>query len=353
VFLASYPAAPPGPLKDTAFLYDNAAAAIALTGCGEPAKAQRITDAILYALDHDRFWQDGRLRNAALAGAVGAGPLKLPGWWDPVHNLWVEDRYQVGSDVGNMAWAMLALLTSADPKARAGAKRIGAWVAGWEDHRGAGGFTGGTFAHEPHPEVIAWKSTEHNTDLTAAFTRLGGTAQATSARHFVEAMWNPACACFATGSGEDGVSVNPLLALDAQIWPLLALPGAVKGYGSVLGTVEKRLKVGAGYAYSQAGGGVWTEGTAQVGLLQALLGQDVKGLAATIAAAQAPDGGFYASDVAELPTGFMLQTDPSKPRIYPRLSHLGATAWVALFEARFNPFTGTHALPIEPAADRH
>jgi hypothetical protein len=69
---------------------------------------------------------------------------------------------------------------------------------------------------------------------------------------------------------------------------------------------------------------------------------------AVIAALQtqrAPDGGYFASNVAETPTGFMLATDPSKPRVYFHLEHLGATAWAALSEQRFNPFTGGSSLP--------
>jgi hypothetical protein len=49
VFLPSYPAAEPGPLHQAAFLYDQALAAIALIGCGEPKQAARIGDAILWA----------------------------------------------------------------------------------------------------------------------------------------------------------------------------------------------------------------------------------------------------------------------------------------------------------------
>jgi hypothetical protein len=67
--------------------------------------------------------------------------------------------------------------------------------------------------------------------------------------------------------------------------------------------------------------------------------------AAAVAAARAPDGGYYATAMAELPTGFMLATDPSKPRMYLHLEHLGASAWAALAEQGFNPFTGTRSLP--------
>ena len=356
VFLASYPTAGPGPLKDTAFLYDNAAAAIALVGCNAVPRARRIGDAILVALGHDRHWHDGRLRDAYLAGGTGR-PVKLSGWWDNLQNRWFEDGYQTASDNGNMAWAMLALLgldrATNDPRYRAGAVRIAAWVERWRDRRGAGGFTGGTFGEEPSPSALSWKSTEHNTDLAAAFTALAQTtgdrrwlADARAAEAFVRAMWQPGCKCFAVGSGEDGVTPNTLLALDAQIWPLLA-PGNTAEYGAVLTTVRGQLAQSGGYAYSEAREGLWTEGTAQMALLAALSGRhaEAAALSRVIATMRTPDGAYYASDRSALPTGFMLQTDPTKAREYFHIRHLAAAAWAALAERGFNPFTGARRSP--------
>lgn len=335
VFLASYPTAEPGPLAGTAFLYDNAAAAIALVGCGDKPRAERIGQAIIFALDHDRFWHDGRLRNAYAAGAADQKPVKLAGWWDKQQNKWLEDRYQAGSDVGNMAWAMLALLALGH---QAEAAEIGGWVARHQDGRGAGGFTGGALGHEPSPEERSWKSTEHNTDLAAAFTLLADRTKdpkwrdlAQAARHFVEAMWNPPGACFAAGTTEDGVTANPTLSLDAQVWPLLALPGAPF---DVTDTLAKRLSAPqGGYAYGEARDGIWTEGTAQVALLTG-----DPALLALLERQRGPDGGYFATSAASLPTGYGLESDPTKPRLYFRLPHLGALAWVALADARFDPF---------------
>ena len=362
VFLASYPTVASGPLQGAAFLYDNAVAAIALTACGEREKAAQIGDAILIALDRDRTWHDGRLRNGYMAGPVGSGPVKLAGWWDGGQNMWVEDRYQVGSDNGNMAWAMLALLAldqsgdrpGGDRRYRDGAARIGAWVAQWESKSGPGGFTGGTFGHEPSPVVETWKSTEHNTDLAAAFSRLAEATgdrkwlqQADAARQFVREMWNPGCTCFAVGTGTDGKTPNPYLALDAQIWPLLALPGASARYGEVAATVKSRLSDGGGFAYSEAREGLWTEGTAQVALFMGLSGNSAgaERLAAAVDTMRLPDGSYYAASTKELPTGFMLETDPTQPRQYFHIAHLAAASWAALAIRRYNPFTGRNALP--------
>ncbi|MDH6259207.1 hypothetical protein M2427_003135 [Bradyrhizobium sp. BR13661] len=358
LFLPSYPTVESGPLHDAAYLYDNAVAAIALVGCGQQDKADRIGAAILWAIDNDRTWHDGRLRNAYAAGAVANGRIKLPGWWDNTQNKWLEDRYQVGGDNGNMAWAMLALLSiddvSTGSRFRDGAARIGAWVAQWADTRGAGGFMGGTFGHEPTPEVRTWKSTEHNTDLAAAFgllaIRTGNSHwrdMAKAAEHFVDVMWDSACACFAAGTAEDGVTRNPILALDAQVWPLTALPGAAKEFASATATVEQRMSVDQGFSYGEDRDGMWTEGTGQMALLMELLGRTerAKALIAAIESQRSPDGGFYATSARALPTGFVLDTDPTRPRLYFRLPHLGAASWAALAETGFNPFTMTRGLP--------
>jgi hypothetical protein len=358
VLLASYPGERRGVLSQAAFTYDNAVAAIALVACGQVAQARRIGDALLLALDHDRHWHDGRLRNGYAAGAIRDEPLKLAGWWDPQAKRWLEDDYQAGSDSGNMAWGMLALLTlhaaSADRRYRDGALRLARWVEGMRDTRGAGGYLGGYFGNEPAPQRLAWKSTEHNSDLAAAFTWL---ARATGDAHwrqraglaedFVSAMWNSGCGCFAVGTAEDGVTLNTLLALDAQVWPLMAVRGEVGRIEPVLQTIAGRLRFEAGYTYSEAGGGLWTEGSAQVAVLLELLHRDgpARTLRAAIDGERTANGGYYASGSAATPTGFMLATDPSKPRVYFHLEHLGAAAWAALAEQGYDPFTGGRRLP--------
>lgn len=358
LFLPSFPTVTDGPLYRTSFLYDQSVATIALVGCGQLPQARRLADALVAALERDRKWHDGRLRNGYAAGSVSGGAVKLAGWWDKQQGKWLEDRYQMGSDVGNQAWAILALLAvrggeQGSPYVAA-AQRIGHWIEKRRDTRGAGGFTGGTEGSEPTPVENGWKATEHNTDLVAAFGQLaevtgdhGWARDASAAADFVDAMWIAQCTCFATGTGADGVSKNTLLALDAQIWPLLAIPGAAARYGGVIGTVAKRLSAGDGFAYSEAGTGLWTEGTAQMQLLYALLGQKsaASALYAALAAERTVEGGYFATRNGSSPTGFALASDPAMPRRYLHLSHLGAAAWVALAERRFNPFTARSALP--------
>src|SRR6185437_16037167 len=109
VMLASYEPAPGGEplasaLQGSAFVYDNALAGIALLACGHVDAARRIADGMTTALAHDRYYHDGRLRNAYRAGAVPDGPVPLPGWWDAASKSWFEDAYPVGTATGNVAW---------------------------------------------------------------------------------------------------------------------------------------------------------------------------------------------------------------------------------------------------------
>jgi hypothetical protein len=315
---------------------------------------------MLFALDHDRFWHDGRLRNGYLAGAVGSAPVKLAGWWSSREQRWLEDNYQAGSDSGNLAWAMLALLALErsvhDGRYLAGASRLGTWLAGQRDRRGAGGFLGGSFGSETAPRALQWKSTEHNTDLAAAFAWLASSsgdahwrALSEDASRLVEAMWDQQRGAFDAGTRDDGVTRNPLLALDAQIWPLLALPHGAARYHQAYAKSAQLLRTrdGDGYAYSEAGGGAWTEGTAMTELLRKLLGSEAGAPAAVaaIAQARAPDGGYFATMSTALPTGFMLDTDPAQPRVYRHLEHLAAAAWVALCDRGVDPFTAARSLP--------
>ncbi|OIR10053.1 hypothetical protein GALL_79800 [mine drainage metagenome] len=347
-FVPSYPTAPPGVLHNAAYLYDTDAAILGLIACHDRARALVLGQALLWAQEHDRFWHDGRLRNAYRAGPP-SDPVALPGWWDDRQKHWLEDRYQVGSDSGNMAWTLLALLAlddGRDPRFRAAALKLAGWMGQWLDDKAPAGFTGATLGFEPVPDVRTWKSTEQNTDLAAAFTLLAARdadprwrRYARTAAAFVAAMWRPACGCFAAGTGPDGATLNPTLALDAQVWPPTALP-ALRAK-PVWPLLDRVFAIHGGMAYGPARDGLWSEGTAQAALLARLVGQTDRyhTLMAALARQQAPGGGDFATDAPALPTGFMLESDPSRPRLYFHLPHLGATAWAALAETGWNPFT--------------
>jgi hypothetical protein len=159
-------------------------------------------------------------------------------------------------------------------------------------------------------------------------------------------MWNPKCGCFDAGMAEDSRTRNTTLALDAQLWPLIAIPAARSHADAALATIKQRLALKGGLSYGETRDGVWTEGTEQAALVMTLMGR-AKDAAALFAAAEknrAPDGWYFAADT-KTSTGFDLQTDLKQHRAYFRIPALAALAWAALAQQGFNPFTGTRALP--------
>jgi hypothetical protein len=160
-------------------------------------------------------------------------------------------------------------------------------------------------------------------------------------------MWLAECRCFAAGTGKDGLKPNPLLALDAQLWPLMAIPGAQARHGEAAKTAQQRLSQSNGLAYSEALKGMWTEGTAQAALYFKLAGDRAAAgkYETTVRAMRQEDGSYFASNTAALPTGFMLESDPTQPRQYFRIPHLAAASWAALAARGYNPFTRAPSLP--------
>jgi len=73
--------------RNTAFTYDAAVALIAFVASGDLQNAKLIADALVYAQNHDRWYDDGRLRNA-----YQAGDLFLPPGWLPERNGWDPGR---------------------------------------------------------------------------------------------------------------------------------------------------------------------------------------------------------------------------------------------------------------------
>ena len=286
---------------------------------------------MLSALDHDRFWHDGRLRNAYRAGAA-AIPAALPGHWDRGLGLWSEDGYQVGSATGNAAWAALALLHLAplDRRYAAGARRIGGWLAANVD---GSGVIGGYFGEEPAPIRQDWHSTEQNIDAAVVLTALGDPLDG-RCRRFVDQNFDPSRGCFRTGSGGGPT------ALDANLWPLLAFADAPQDWRRALDWVRVHHAAEGGLGFRQDPDGIWTEGTAQGALIFALSGE--RAFAARLMAAlpaMASAGGYLRAAKHEIRTGLAVGPHSLSDdfRYFP-LPHLGATAWAALAQARINPF---------------
>src|SRR3981081_279922 len=341
----------PAGLASTAFVYDNALAAIAMVACGNVRGATIIGNALSLAARHDRTFADGRLRNAYRPGPVGEGAAALSGWWDAKQNIWAEDPAQDGTSTCNVAWAALALLTLHQATNQgsflADAKHLIDWVIA--NTASEWGLSGGFHGYDPQQVRLTWISTEHNVDIYAAATwlfRLTGEQKyadaASQARQFLQRAFNKHY--FLLGTKPDGsLADTGLLALDVQLWPWMAIPDAPAQWRSGLSFAATHLAVKDGFDFNGDRDGVWVEGTAQASLAYRIAGDPLRSaqLLMALEADRTPSGFLNATRGARVSTG--LSIDPTATEadfFYFRRPHLGATAWATLTATPRNPFTG-------------
>jgi hypothetical protein len=340
-------------MHDAAFTYDNAVTALAFIATGDQQRAKQVVDAIIYAQNNDRFYKDGRIRNAYRGGKFLApdGRVQLPGWFNQKENRWLEDEFQVSTHTGNVAWAMLALLgyyqSYGGTSYLAATERMGEWIEqNCRDSRGVGGYIGGFSGWEPNPNLLRYKSTEHNLDLYAAFSRLYVITnnsvwleRANYAKNFFLSMWDETEGKFWTGTKLDGVTINrDNIPLDIQAWVPLALREEGKPYWRALEYSEKKHRVGEGFDFNQDRDRIWYEGTAQMAVAYQYTNQPEKSkaLVSILLAAQDASGGIPAANRDGLTTGFTLPN--GEPWLYFKRLHVGATAWTVLAQKGVNPF---------------
>ena len=366
-------------LANVAWSYDNAVALLAYLARDTPdarRRARLLADAFVHAVGHDRFFADGRIRDAYQAGdfvlARGWTPngrsdtARMPGRWDCATGRWLETADQVGTRTGNVAWVMLALLEAhaafGDSRYLDAARAMGVWIeANTRVGDSAGGYRGGFEGWEPAPTVLEWRATEHNLDVYVAFMRLfdrtGEAVWRTRALHakaFVRAMWarcpgRPRFAAGTTVGAEVDCALGPS---DVNTWGLLAL-GETATYGGAIDWVEAACArtepcfaggaAAEGIAFAAEGDGIWWEGTAHTALAHAVRGEPARAQALVAALARALDeapgaggGGLVAAcrdGVATGIDGFALHAR----------RHVGATAWFALAASGRNPFWGIGA----------
>jgi hypothetical protein len=362
--------------RNTCFLYDNALMVLAwcARGRGEDLiRARNVCDAILAAQRADPQ-KDGRLRNCYSCGDLfdlaRSSEPRMPGWWDDASRSWNQDGYSLGSDAGNLAWTMLALLTFAEAESANGrayveaAKRIGAWVF---DHchsaTGLGGYTGGIeLTRKFVPEASTWKSTEHAIDLAVAFRRLGdATAEAVwyeradHAKEFVLRMIDAEDGHLRTGTLPDGKTINESpIPLDVATWAILAFPGDERFIPALrysrqhhwyADPVDREL-IGPDFDTDLAGG-VWFEGCGQAALAFRAIGEleeserclrtiRVRGLD------PASPGAVLAASKDGLTTGFSRWW--GEWVYWKRLHAGGATCWTIFARMGWNPYW---ARPVE------
>lgn len=392
-------------IRNAAFLYDNALAVLAFLARGDDEGRRRaaiLADSLVWAQKHDRAYHDGRWRNAYSSGPLqdpATDSARLPGWYDPTRKRWLEDRYAVSSDTGNTGWAMIALLSAHDALSSGGrdspylaaASRAGEWI---EAHCRAGdalgGYTGGFEGWERNetstgPAKLEWRSTEHNLDLYAAFSRVADVTghnawrqRAAHARGFVLNMWNQDGPFFWAGVRDRRGTLNrDAVPADAQTWALLAMGHdsefrRVVGWSgstavpSCIGWVEMTVRVAnipecpgvSGYRFSNQGSGVWFEGSAHLAAAYRYIRDDQRAesvvneiIRANPIRPPAEDngreaglppsvGGIEAACPDPAATGFIKEFAPGVvgPWTYPKRPHVGATAWFLLAARGANPF---------------
>ena len=217
-------------LESTGFVYDNSVVLQAhlLRGLGDDiSRAVLLGEALLHAQQTDSIG-DGRVRQAYFVDQPDASGVFLRPALFPF--------FFLGSAVGDMAWTGIGLAQLfqriGEPRFLNGAVRLGHWIVNNTfDTRGAGGFN---FGVDNGNNKLLFKSTEHNIDCIALFSMLAVLTgdhtwldQAEHARIFVNAMFHAAGGFFFTGTGPDGVSVNPVISQnnipeDVQTWSFLA-----------------------------------------------------------------------------------------------------------------------------------
>jgi hypothetical protein len=344
--------------RNVAYVYDNALALIAYVKHGDWSRAKLLADAFVYAQQHDRFYMDGWLRNAYQDGDLAlppgwnpVGAARLSGYLDPSKQ-WREDPDQVGTSTGNVAWAMIALLNYYE--ARGGAEylsatiNLGNWIiSNTYATQGAGGYTGGYVGDEAGAVKQLWKSSEHNLDIYVAFARLfqitgDPTWQdyAQHAKNFVDAM-NPDGQYYRTGTTIDGVTLNEsVIPLDTQSWSLLAQGVTTKTLAAIATAEISHTAVYSGFEgfdFNTDKDAPWPEGTGQMDVVYWVMGETTKAqhylaeLRDMQTLANNSNGkGIVASVSPTLTTGFGWE-------YYNRL-HVGATAWFAFAEQKYNPY---------------
>jgi hypothetical protein len=342
-------------LENTGFTYDNAVAMIALVGCNRIVEARRIADALVMAVETDRHYHDGRLRNAYRSGPVEGGKdgMLLPGYWNAAANSWTEDGYQVGSATGSTAWGALALLMVHSRTQQQIYLDTAAKIMNWIHRETAdpknSGYFGGVYGHEPTPQPATWKSTEHNLDVYAVNRWLATVDpsgdwenRSEPALRFLQDMWDEEEGRFHIGSVENSNAPNRSASgLDAELWPLIGVPTFIDKRAAVMAWTEKNHGLSGGFDFNDDRDGIWLEGTAQAALVYRESGQPDKAdaLFDTIAAQMNGDKLIYATIDEEVTTGLQVGPDSSPGDFkYFRLPHIGATGWAALAALKLNPF---------------
>ena len=356
-------------IQNAAFTYDNALAGMAFLSEGMKDQAKQIMDAFVYAVRNDRAMvgdgqADGtgsrRIRNAYAAGDISAFPgwesgAKLPGWYDNEAGEWYEDRYQVGSNVGNTSYAAMALMQYykeyGGEQYLETARALMDWVIETCSDEGdgfTGGFDGWQEGDPPTVYTFTYKSIDHNIDAYTVFSALYAVTgeskyseAADSALRFIKSMYDSEQGLFMTGTLDDAVTPNKgVVVLDAQVWCAMALGEEFAPYADALKVVETMKTEEGGYPFclENRNGGWWAEGTAYTALMYRGLGKTAEYEEAmrALGSIQLENGLFPAATVDNLSTG--MELFDGSPWEYSTDAHIAPTAWFIMAVNGFNPY---------------
>jgi hypothetical protein len=381
-------------LRNLAFVYDNALAVLAFLSEGSSDSVRRarlIGDAFVYAMQHDRTFNDNRacgqpidpltFDGARLRSAYSSGDHKLPPGWTPkgrvgtvpIPGFYAEatktfyEVEQQATDIGNNLWALVALNAiyqrTGEARYRDAACKLGNFVHAFRHDTGTfHGFTGGVDSPEVSPARRMWASTEHNLDAYAAFTGLYEITgeprwrqDAAHAREFVEAMWHTVSGCYLAGTTDPNTrNTTPgLLPLDVQAWSLLALAPAPPHPNALDCAEQNHLNTSDGFTgfdFNNDKDGVWFEGTAQMAVAAARAARtdraDAFRAELRLAQQTAPFGDVFGIASAShdgVTTGFL--TAGGDPFKYFRRLHIAVAAWNVFAQLNVNPYF-SHPLTV-------
>ncbi len=352
--------------RNLAFSYDNAVAILAFLADGRNdslRRARLVGDAFVYASEHDRFFDDGRIR-----AGYAAGDLTLPPGWRPngrsgtvaIPGFYSEARqesFEVAQDtidVGSNSWVMIALLAlydqTEDRRYLNTARRIGGFVRTFRNAEGLfQGFLGGLRDPETlNPDRQEWASVEHNLSIYSAFKTLleetGLSAWGQHAEHawtLVESLWDPGFECYFAGT-LDPDRPNEIRLVAPQAWSTLALPDTLAAHPEVLDCAEENQRTFHegfdGFDFDSDRDCVWFEGTAQMAVAYRFANRHSRAAELQVELRRAQqtspfgDGlGIVASSCDGLTTGFDFS--------YSRRLHTAVAAWNVFAQLGFNPYT--------------
>ncbi|KPA17927.1 hypothetical protein MHK_001856 [Candidatus Magnetomorum sp. HK-1] len=350
-------------ITNISYTYDNALALISYIAKNDLKRAKILADSFLFAQKNDGTFHDNRLRNGYMSGDIyeidqinQTLRIRLPGTWSFERDQFEVDEFCCGSHVGNVAWAMLALITYYETvnesKYLTSSIELGKWIETNKKDDNFGGYSGGYEYNSQTDEYIKvkWISTEHNIDVYAAFERLYRLTnniiwheRALHAKQFIENMWNEVEGHLWTGTSPDGKINNAFIPLDVHPWALMALNKYNEGlsWSEQYCYTETSSFKGFDFSYSSTTSpdGVWFEGTAQMALAYQINSEYTKAnnYIKEIEKAQeyAPNTngkGIVAASIDGLTTGISWN-------YYSRL-HIGATAWYIFAKLGYNPYWG-------------